>query len=132
MPDQAPRHAAPNQRLLRLAYAAIGLLIGGAWALGQNTPPWEHTLRLLVVVVVIPPFLHLLRQRVRRIASIQPPLRPMVAAKVLLLAAALGLDVLLARWTEGAELITAAALALTVAIGGPVLHRRLLPGSAGP
>lgn len=117
----------PAQRPTQVGYLAIGLTIGGAWLLGSSVPPWEHALRLLVVVVVIPPLVHLLRRRRGSSHSAQPPLRYLVVAKVLLVAAALVVDMLLAQWTTAAEAVTGLMLALTVALGGPPLHRRLQP-----
>lgn len=123
---RAPGATPAAPRTVRLAYTAIGLLIGAAWLVGRDVPPVEHALRLLVVVVVVPALMRLLR-RFRAVAVSHPPMRLLIVAKVLLVAAALGLDVLLARWTDWAAALTALALALAVALGGPVLHTRFPP-----
>jgi hypothetical protein len=83
-------------------------------------PAWQHALRLLAAVLIIPPLIHLLRRRLNRTSHL--PLRRLVMAKVLLIAAALALDLLLAPWTSHADLITAIAIALSVAVGGPLVH----------
>jgi len=120
----------PDMRLrVRLSYAGIGLLIGGAWALGWSQPAWQHALRLLVVVLVVPPLMPLLHRFTRRSAPAHPPLRYLVPIKIGLVAAALGLEVLLQQWTPWANLMTALALAAAVAIGGPPLHRKLPPNA---
>ncbi|MFE7399850.1 hypothetical protein [Streptomyces sp. NPDC057557] len=132
MPNGTPHTPLPKERTpkawtVRLGYTAAGLGIGGAWLLGRDVPPWEHTLRLLAIVVVVPPAIHLLRRRRARAIPSHLPLRHLVAAKVLLVGAALGLDALLALWTGWAPVATALSLALVVAVGGPPLHRRLQP-----
>ncbi|GAA2104327.1 hypothetical protein GCM10009801_79870 [Streptomyces albiaxialis] len=108
---------------LRLAYASAGLLIGGAWAYGKDMPLWEHALRLGLIVVVVPPVLHLLRSRRGGPAARHLPLRHLVAAKVLLILGAAGMELLLDPLTAWASFVTAAALAAVVAIGGPTWHR---------
>lgn len=98
--------------------------MGGAWALGNSTPTWEHAPRLLAVVLILPPLLHLVRSRLLHRQD-HLPLRRLVGATVLLIIVAFALDVLLARWTTAADLIT--AVFLTVAFGGPALHRAATP-----
>ncbi|NLU68282.1 hypothetical protein [Streptomyces sp. HNM0574] len=116
---------------LRIAYVVAGLAIGGAWAYGRDMPLWEHALRLCVIVVVVPPVLHLVRRRLRRPAARHLPLRQLVLAKVLLVLGAVAVELLLEPLTAGASLITAAALAAVVALGGPSWHRNR-HGAAGP
>ncbi|MDQ8701153.1 hypothetical protein RCO28_01450 [Streptomyces sp. LHD-70] len=114
----------PTATGLRLAYAAAGLLIGGAWVYGRNMPLWEHALRLCLIVVVVPPVLHLVRSRIRRRPAAQHlPLRQLVVAKVLLVVAAVAVELLLDPLTAWASFVTAAALATVVAVGGPPWHR---------
>ncbi|WP_027946817.1 hypothetical protein [Amycolatopsis taiwanensis] len=120
-----PRPGPPKTWAVRLGYTAAGLAIGVAWALGWDRPIWEHALRLLVLVLVVPPIIHLVRRRTGRTAG-HPPLRHLVVAKVLLVAAAIGLEVLLDHWTSWSALLTALALTITVAVGGPSLHHTLL------
>ncbi|MFB7214049.1 hypothetical protein [Streptomyces sp. NPDC056255] len=122
-----PKERTPKEWPVRLGYIAVGLGIGGAWLLGRDVPPWEHALRLLAIVVVVPPAVHLLRRRRARATLPHLPLRHLVAAKVLLVGAALGLDALLALWTVWAPVATALTLTLIVAVGGPPLHQRLQP-----
>ncbi|MWA14636.1 hypothetical protein [Streptomyces sp. BA2] len=115
----------PTTTGLRLAYATAGLLIGGAWAYGKDMPLWEHALRLCVIVVVVPPALHLVRSRLRRRSAARHlPLRQLVVAKVLLVAAAVVAELLLDPLTAWASFITAAALAAVVTVAGPTWHRR--------
>ncbi|MDI3390307.1 hypothetical protein QIS99_29550 [Streptomyces sp. B-S-A8] len=117
---------------LRLVYAAAGLLIGGAWAYGRDMPLWEHALRLCVIVVVVPPVLHLVRSRLRRRSAAQHlPLRQLVVTKVLLVAAAVVVELLLDPLTAWASFVTAAALAAVVAVGGPAWHQKQRSPSHG-
>ncbi|RKT87412.1 hypothetical protein SAMN05421805_113125 [Saccharopolyspora antimicrobica] len=121
----AEEDADPIGTPVRLGYAVAALVIGGAWAFGWDVPLWQHALRLLVIVLVLPPIVHLARRRLRRPVTAYPPMRHLVVAKVLLVAGAVGLELLLNRWTWWAPFITAAALAATVAVGGPPWHRKL-------
>ncbi|MGW5641621.1 hypothetical protein ACWEV3_19995 [Saccharopolyspora sp. NPDC003752] len=117
--------ADPIGKAVRLGYAVAALVIGGAWAFGWDVPVWEHALRLFVLVLVLPPIVHLARRRLGRLASAYPPLRHLVVAKVLLVVGAVGLELLLDQWTWWAPFITAAGLAVAVAVGGPPWHRKL-------
>ncbi|ATL31068.1 hypothetical protein [Streptomyces formicae] len=128
-----PPGSEPNVTGLRLAYTAAGLLIGGAWAYGRDVPLWEHALRLGVLVVVVPPVLHLVRRRLRRRTTAQLlPLRPLVVAKVTLVAAAMVVQLLLTPLTARAPFVTAAALAAVVAVGGPRWHRNVRDAAGAP
>ncbi|MFE7111487.1 hypothetical protein ACFU98_39310 [Streptomyces sp. NPDC057575] len=108
---------------LRLAYAVAGLLIGGAWAYGRDMPPWEHALRLGVIVTVVPPVLHLVRSRLGRSAGRHLPLQHLVVAKVLLVLGAMVMDLLLEPLTVWASFVTAGILAAVVDVGGPPWRR---------
>ncbi|MFE7112801.1 hypothetical protein ACFU98_38345 [Streptomyces sp. NPDC057575] len=121
----------PTATGLRLAYAVAGLLIGGAWAYGRDTPLWEHALRLGVIVVVVPPIVHLVRSRLRRRPTTQHlPLRQLVVAKVLLVVAAVVVELMLDPLTAWASFLTAAALTAAVAVRGPIWHRNRSPRNA--
>lgn len=122
--------AGPIGTALHLGYAVAGLVIGGAWAFGRDLPVWEHALRLFVIVLIVPPIVHLIRRRLGRLTHASPPLRRLVVAKVLLVAGAVGLELLLDQFTARAPFITAAALAVTVAGRGPTWHRKHLPDKA--
>ncbi|MCX4844517.1 hypothetical protein [Streptomyces sp. NBC_00893] len=113
----------PTATGLRLAYATAGLLIGGAWAYGRDMPLWEHALRLCVIVVVVPPVLHLIRRRLRRSAVHHLPLRHLIVAKVLLVVGAVVVQLSLDPLTARTSLLTAVALTAVVAVGGPAWHR---------
>ncbi|MFG2794959.1 hypothetical protein [Streptomyces sp. NPDC048419] len=117
----------PTRRQIALVYAFIGLAVGGAWMLGGDMPAWQHALRLLAAVLIIPPLIHLLRRRLNHTGHL--PLRRLVMAKILLVAAALALDLLLTAWTSHADIFTAVAVAVSVAVGGPLVHNAA-PGPA--
>ncbi|AKL69396.1 hypothetical protein [Streptomyces sp. Mg1] len=108
-------------------YALAGIVMGVVWALGSDTPAWEHALRVLAlvgcVVVVMTP---LRRRRARLGRPVDHRLHSsLLLGKVLLVAAALVVDGLLGRWISDPSLITAVLLAVTIAVGGPALHRKL-------
>ncbi|MFF3978069.1 hypothetical protein [Streptomyces sp. NPDC001828] len=132
-PRRTPRTARPEPacRAVRLGYLAAGLVMSGMWLRGADLPAWEHALRVLVVVLVVPPLVHLVRRRRERradtVRSPRVPLRRLVALKVALVAAALcGERLLLRIGLPGADAITAAALLLTVSLAGPPFHQRQL------
>lgn len=62
----APRHtpapdattaAATTARKLRLRYVGIGLWMAFTWCGEGNAPAWEHALRTLVILLILPPLL---------------------------------------------------------------------------
>jgi uncharacterized membrane protein len=128
--DAAVRRAL--RRFAQLRYGMAGLILGLVWGIRSNSSPWLHALRLLVVLVVAAPLLHWLRARraERRgtPAGVQFPIRVWIAAKLVLLAVALGLQWLLERSMsrEGAGWLVAAFIFVVVALGGPVMHRAVL------
>jgi hypothetical protein len=118
------------RRSIRIRYAVAGLILAVAWVWRENTPAWEHALRVLVVLLVIVPTVRWARQR-RAAASggaVGPPFltRTLVLAKLTLVVAGLGVEWALERWmprTDAAACV-AVALGLAIAIGGPYLQRR--------
>ncbi|WP_406637652.1 hypothetical protein [Amycolatopsis sp. WGS_07] len=128
----ADERARPAGTTMRLGYAVAGLVIGGAWAFGWDVPVWEHALRLLVIILVVPPVVHLARTRLGRLTHTHPPLRHLVIAKVLLVIGAIGLELLLDQVTPAAPFITAAALTVIVAACGPRWHRKQRRNAAPP
>ena len=122
---------------IRIRYLIAGVALGLIWAWNADEPPWEHLLRLVVVVLILAPILRLAPQLLGiRLAARRVSWPRLLAAKVPLLALALLADWGLRHWmtATASGLVTAAALAAAVATLGPVLHRRLFavaPG-AGP
>lgn len=132
-----PAAPAPGRRHVTkpcLAYLTAGLVIGAAWALNEGTPPWEHAAKLLVLLFVAAPLLHLARRRreARRTEHRPPHHRPhlsfvrLAVAKVALLALALGASCLLADSIDHPDRAVAAGLTAVVSLLGPLLHRFLL------
>ncbi|MFE9841475.1 hypothetical protein [Streptomyces goshikiensis] len=115
-------------------YALAGIVMGVVWALGSDTPAWEHALRVLALVGCAAVVMTLLRRRRARLGRpVDHRLHSsLLLGKVLLVAAALVVDDLLGRWISDPSLITAALLAVTIAVGGPALHRKLSHGGRGP
>jgi hypothetical protein len=120
---------------VRTRYLIAGLVLGLIWAWHADEPPWEHLLRLVIVVLILAPVLRLAPQLlgILRPAARRVPWQRLLAAKVPLLALALLADWGLRRWMTAtvSGLVTAAALAAAVATLGPVLHRRLLVAAPG-
>jgi hypothetical protein len=119
-------------RLITIRYVAAGLFLGGVWIWRSGTPPWEHALRLLVVLLVVAPAFRWLRLRLIRRSGMPAgpmfPIRIWVVAKIVLLGVALAVDWLLEKvmTRASAGLVVGAFIAVTVAVGGPVLHRKVL------
>jgi hypothetical protein len=131
---------------IRIRYLVAGLVLGLVWAWHAGEPLWEHVLRLVIVVLILAPILHLLpqilgvrRTRTRTRARARSVAWPRVlAAKVPLIALALLADWGLRHWmtARASGIITGVAMAVAVATLGPVLHTRLFvaapaAGSAG-
>jgi hypothetical protein len=96
---------APKLVLLRLALLALSI-------------PWQVRLERRRQALGLPPRVPVRSSRI-------------IAAKLLLVALALGADWLLGRWTANADLIVAAAIFAAVALAGPKLNRYLvIPGQA--
>ncbi|MGW9045378.1 hypothetical protein ACWGQL_22880 [Streptomyces lydicus] len=128
-----PRSARPVK-----PYLVAGFAMGGIWALNQGEPLWEHAVKLLGLLFVAAPLLHLAR---RRRAARQPERRHRLSfvrravAKVALITLALGAGWLLDGAVDRPDLAVAAGLTTAVSLLGPFLHRLLLvraPDDAGP
>ena len=113
---------------VRLWYLVAGLFMGAAWAWNRGTPLWEHAVKLLVLMVVVSAVLSWQQRRGSRGAHQGPQVSipRLVAAKVLLVAAAVAANWLLAGRVAKPDLIVATCLALFVALLGPHLHSRLI------
>ncbi|MCY0955509.1 hypothetical protein [Streptomyces sp. H27-H5] len=110
-----------------VAYGVAGLVMGAVWALGGDTPPAEHALRVLAVLAVAAPVMILNGRRRARAGTARDKrlVLSLLAAKVLLVAVALLLDRILGAWLPEPSLVTAGCLFVLVAAGGPALHARL-------
>ncbi|WP_433857770.1 hypothetical protein [Streptomyces kronopolitis] len=95
-------------RKLRLRYAAIGLWMAFTWCGEGNAPAWEHALRTLVILLILPPLL--LRANRHLTHKLYESARP---GRVI------------------AQLITARIAAVTVAFGAGFLLGHLLDPQAG-
>jgi hypothetical protein len=113
---------------IRIRYLVAGLVLGLIWAWHADEPPWEHVLRLAIVVLILAPIMRLAPQvlGIRRARARSVSWLRVLAAKIPLVGLAL-----LADWglrhsmtATASGLVTAAALAVTVATLGPVLHAR--------
>ncbi|MFH8680486.1 hypothetical protein [Streptomyces lydicus] len=135
-PGPVRRDPGPGGARLVRPYLVAGLVMGGVWALNQGEPLWEHALKLLVLLFVAAPLLHLVR---RRRTARHPGPRPrlsfarLAVAKVALIALALGAGQVLDGAVDHPDLAVAAGLTTAVTLFGPLLHRLLLvpaPGDA--
>ena len=115
---------------VRISYAALGLIAGGLWLLGSGDPLWLHALRVLAIVLVVPAVASRLAAAVARRRGQQKTetlsVGRLVAIKAGLVIVAIAVTGLLGSRVAHLDLYLAAWLALTVAVGGPVIHHRLL------
>ncbi|MFI1158901.1 hypothetical protein [Streptomyces sioyaensis] len=110
-------------------YLVAGLVMGGVWALNHGSPLWEHAVKLLVLLFVAAPLLHLARGRRaarrpahrRRLSFVR-----LATAKITLVVLALGTSWLLEDLMPHPDLVVAAGLAAVITLLGPLLHRYLL------
>ncbi|MGW6937498.1 hypothetical protein ACWGF3_00510 [Streptomyces xanthophaeus] len=117
----------------RAAYAVVGAVMAAVWALGGDTPAWEHALRLLLLILGVSVAVRLVRRRLARTGRVPVSGRlffGLLAAKMLLVAVALLVDRIAGRWFSDPNLVTAAFLFAFVVACGPALHARLSRGSA--
>ena len=115
---------------VRIGYAALGLIAGGLWLLGSGDPLWLHALRVLAIVLVVPAVASRLAAEVARRRGQQKTetlsVGRLVAIKAGLVIVAIAVTGLLGSRVAHLDLYLAAWLALMVAVGGPVIHYRLL------
>jgi len=138
--SQAPRGSLGRSggAAIWVRYAVIGIALGGAWLWNKGLPPWQHALRLLVLVLVLVPAANHLRTRYlrRRGQQVQPSthLRGLVIAKVILVVAALGAELLFDLWLPlaTATTVVAALLAVAVVLAGPLAHEWIVSGGRRP
>ncbi|MGW4123412.1 hypothetical protein [Nocardia sp. NPDC004711] len=127
-PERIPAESMRSTAARRWAgYLLAGVTVGLLWVL-QTGPLWEHGLRLGVVLLVVPTAAHLIRQRWAAGKPTTAPrisLRRLSAAKAALVAAAMTATWLLEPMLPEVRRLVGLALALTIAVGGPLLHRHL-------
>jgi hypothetical protein len=129
--------AVATSRAVVVRYAVAGLVLGATWVWHENQPPWEHALRVLVVLLVVGPGLRWLRERVvprwGRGGARRFPWRGWIAAKLTVVLLGVAAEWLLERWVSRtvAATVVAVAVALAVALGGPWLHGRRARSARG-
>ncbi|MCX4919041.1 hypothetical protein [Streptomyces sp. NBC_00687] len=131
----APRHARGSGRTAALfvRYLLLGLLMGALWAYQHDASLWEHAVRLLGLLLIVPPLLHRAQaRRRRRLGQEDRPRLSLVRlslGKVGIVACALLAAWLLEDRVAGADHWIAGGLTVVVAVGGPLLHPRLIVGA---
>ncbi|MEK2477740.1 hypothetical protein [Streptomyces noursei] len=122
---------AVGPRALRLRYAAIGSFMAFTWIGEGNAPAWEHALRTLVILLILPPLL--LRTNLRLTQELYETTRPtrviaqLVTARIVIIAAAFGTSALVGHLldphTGRSPVVPAAGLVLLL-LSIPVQVRR--------
>ncbi|MFE9687215.1 hypothetical protein [Streptomyces sp. NPDC006285] len=126
LPPAASPSTCSRPRSVFLHYPVLGLLMGGLWAYNHGDSLWEHTERLLLVVVTVPPLLERVRtRRRRRLGREGEPhvsMWRLTLLKLGVVALALIATCLLRERVPDADYWTAAGMALFVSVAGPALH----------
>lgn len=129
--DTAARTARKARLAIRLRYATVGAVLGVVWMISSGQPLVTHLLRSFIVAVVMVLLLRLLRRRPthrqsRAGASQALSLAALIGAKLVLLLLAAGAELVLEHANVAdSDLIVAAGLFVTAAVGGPFAHRFL-------
>jgi hypothetical protein len=118
---------------VRVRYTAVGLIVAGIWLSSSNQPLWVHAVRTLTILLIVPavltPLIAATRRRRQATTETISILR-FVSVKAALVMIALTVDELLRHRIPDLDLYIAAWLALTLALGGPAIHHRLLVKAA--
>jgi hypothetical protein len=122
----------PRPLLIRTAYLVVGVKIGALWlAQGENSP-WEHALRLLVLMAVVMAVMTVVRhwaaRRGRRVAH--HPIGRFLLAKLTLVGLAVFAGLALEDSIANVNLWVSAGLAVMVAVVGPIVHPWLVKADA--
>ncbi|MEU4656119.1 hypothetical protein AB0G32_19580 [Streptomyces sp. NPDC023723] len=121
-----PLAAGRRPRSVFLHYSILGLLMGGLWAYNHGESLWEHTERLLLVVLIVPPLLERARTRRRRRlgreGEPQVSLVRLILLKLGVVGAALVATAALRGTVDQIDYWTAAGMTVLVAVIGPALH----------
>ncbi|WP_331739553.1 hypothetical protein OG613_43980 (plasmid) [Streptomyces sp. NBC_00015] len=119
-----------------LPYTVLGVLMGGLWAVNHGATLWEHTSRLLLIALTVPPLMERVRmRRRRRLGRHGEPrvsLLRLTLLKLGVVALALAATWLLRDQVAGADYWTAAGMAVLVAVAGPLLHPHMIVGERPP
>jgi len=127
-------------RRVRIRYLVIGAALGAAWGVNGSLPAWEHAVRLGLLIVVVVPLFALGRRfwfaRTGRTdtAASSAHLRGWLIAKLALVLAAFGAQVLLERWMAqpAAAEVVGLTLFASIAVAGPLVHEWLVAGWRRP
>lgn len=125
------REAEPRSTRLPLAYVCLGVGLAALWLANSGRPLGEHVLRLAIVMFVAVPLVHLARPYLQRRGVPTPLARVRLSVacviKVALLVEAAAVTLAVENlWPAATDELAAAALLLTTAVGGPLLHRQLV------
>jgi hypothetical protein len=118
---------------VRVRYTAVGLIVAGIWLSSSDQPLWVHALRTLAILLVAPAVLTPLIAAIRRHRQATTEtisILRFVSVKAGLIMVAITIDELLRHRIPDLDLYIAAWLALTLALGGPAIHHRLLVKAA--
>jgi hypothetical protein len=120
-------------RAVRLRYALLGLAVGGIWLWGGSSPLWLHALRTAVVLLTLPVaggrIADSVARRTGRARTFS--VRRLATAKAVLILIAIAVTATAGNRVAHLDLYIAAWMAITLAVGGPAVHHRLLIRAPG-
>ncbi|MBB3748898.1 hypothetical protein FHT44_001359 [Mycolicibacterium sp. BK634] len=114
-----PRHA-----LIRGAYLVVGIKFGAIWLAQGDSSPWEHAVRLIVLMGIVMTVASVVRwwaaRRGRHVAH--HPIGRFLMAKVALVAMAVAAGLALENSVSNADLWVGLGIAAVVGLAGPAIH----------
>jgi hypothetical protein len=122
----------------RARYAAVGICMAVVWLGEGSEPAWEHALRTVVMLLMVPPLL--LRAQRRLVPKIYESERPgrfvaqLIAARLLVLVAAFGVSHLLGALLDpraGHSLVIPGVAVSLAVVAIPLQVRHAYRGRAG-
>lgn len=117
-------HRLPREVRLGVGYLFAGLPLGALWMAHAGDTPWQHAVRLVVLMAVVMG----VSSVVRRVAARQgrpvahPPVGKFLIAKGTLVLAAVAAGYVLDGRIANVDMWIGLGLVFTVAVGGPIVH----------
>ncbi|MGY4708371.1 hypothetical protein ACXDF8_02160 [Mycolicibacterium sp. CBM1] len=114
----------PRPVLIRIAYLIVGVKLGALWLAQGDSSPWQHALRLIVLMAAVMAVTTVVRKwaarRGRHVAH--HPIGRFLLAKFAIVALAVAAGLGLESAIANADLWVAVGLAAVVAVAGPLIH----------
>jgi hypothetical protein len=114
--------------LIRVIYLVVGIKLGAIWLAQGSSSPWEHALRLVVLMAIVMTVAAVLRwwaaRRGRHVAH--HPIGRFLMAKLALVTLAVVAGIALENVISHVDLCVGVGLAAVVGLVGPAIHPWLM------